>query len=571
MDNAPRGRCGEEGCREKRFYLDNGLWFCRRGHLQQGFQQVAHDEADFGIQLEGKIHRVKTEKHEIESQKFRGRRAATLFLQAFQLILWKQCHALVKDHGFPEQLETIVRDLWALRLRGYNRRIIDKPGFDDDNDDDYDDDEPRLFSSQPSSADSGNESSDEELWFKPEDKPLMWPRVMDGVGLCYMAAILMRLPICVVDFHRLIVRQEIPYVRAIRHVPNEMRNHLPKMFFRILDHTHIPSPERFHWNFIAQAALFRNNFGIQLPPLNSPLVLYRHIKRLAVPIDIFDTVKTLQSIVGFKYEYPDWNRETREKQILHLPELQIVVLIVIATKLLFPFDGLKRSPGTTKEPAAQVINWDQWAKAQRNFREHEGTGSRVGAEKIIDITDKDIPNMNVGELDQYMDWYEKKWLDNVQTTNPIADMFSPSRPEATHQPNVGSEPSSGAGLGPDEALSALIKSVMVDIKAPSVKPGKKDMRPGSRYVRYRFESQLPDAARVLYEVAARLASVSLKSMITAVASVESRISTKIENKQLRQNEIGEEEEEEEEEGEEEEEEEEEEGVGGEQEDATVAS
>jgi hypothetical protein len=36
---------------------------------------------------------------------FRGRKAHTLFLQVCQLILWKQCHALVHDHGFPEQFE----------------------------------------------------------------------------------------------------------------------------------------------------------------------------------------------------------------------------------------------------------------------------------------------------------------------------------------------------------------------------------------------------------------------------------------------------------------------------------
>lgn len=36
---------------------------------------------------------------------YRGRWAYTLFLQTYQLILWKQCHALVTDHGFPEQFE----------------------------------------------------------------------------------------------------------------------------------------------------------------------------------------------------------------------------------------------------------------------------------------------------------------------------------------------------------------------------------------------------------------------------------------------------------------------------------
>lgn len=35
MDYVTRGACGQEGCRETRYYLDNGLWFCLRGHQQE--------------------------------------------------------------------------------------------------------------------------------------------------------------------------------------------------------------------------------------------------------------------------------------------------------------------------------------------------------------------------------------------------------------------------------------------------------------------------------------------------------------------------------------------------------
>ena len=35
MEYTTRGVCGQEGCRETRYFLDNGLWFCRRGHQQE--------------------------------------------------------------------------------------------------------------------------------------------------------------------------------------------------------------------------------------------------------------------------------------------------------------------------------------------------------------------------------------------------------------------------------------------------------------------------------------------------------------------------------------------------------
>ena len=93
-------------------------------------------------------------------------------------------------------LQGVVRDLWALRLRGFSSRINENM-----NDDDDDDDEPQIFSSQTTPADSGEESGDES-GFKPESHILQWPRLMDTVGLCYLAAVLMRLPVCVVDLHR---------------------------------------------------------------------------------------------------------------------------------------------------------------------------------------------------------------------------------------------------------------------------------------------------------------------------------------------------------------------------------
>jgi hypothetical protein len=93
-------------------------WDCLQG------QQIEEDPDDFGTQ--GQRHRVKKEKEErsrrsmpgpvhwpdpISNAKiaYRGRQAATLFLQAYQLILWKQCDVLVNNHGFPEQFEVSRR------------------------------------------------------------------------------------------------------------------------------------------------------------------------------------------------------------------------------------------------------------------------------------------------------------------------------------------------------------------------------------------------------------------------------------------------------------------------------
>ncbi|OQE14333.1 hypothetical protein PENSTE_c036G04491 [Penicillium steckii] len=514
MDYVTRGICGQEGCRERRYYVDNGLWFCRRGHLQEG-RQVEDDPDDFGMQ--GKKHRVRKEKEEASRKTYRGRWAYTLFLQTYQLILWKQCHALVTDHGFPEQFEGVVRDLWALRLRGFSSRINENM-----NDDDDDDDEPQIFSSQTTPADSGEESGDES-GFKPESHILQWPRLMDTVGLCYLAAVLMRLPVCVVDLHRLIVRQEIPYIRATRAIPPEMSRKLPPEFIGMLEINNIPKAERMHRCLVELGVFYRDRFGITLPRLNAPLVLYRHIKRMAVPIDIYEMTRKLQNMLGFTFDYPTKIRGNGRREALHLPEVQVVVLIILSTKLLFPFDGLNRNPTTSKEPATQSMNWDKWVEAQRRFNHHEQTGGQIGKEQMMRLTDQDVLGMNMSEIDQYMDWYEKDWLHDVKTTNPIADMFSPSRAEASIENNVNNKPAPTAGTDTNEALDILLRSVMADLKPTSIDPGSKGLQPGSLYARYRWESQLPENARAFYELGSQLASISLTTLVRVVSIAEWRI------------------------------------------------
>ncbi|KAJ5183312.1 hypothetical protein N7492_000928 [Penicillium capsulatum] len=525
MDYVTRGVCGQEGCRERRYYLDNGLWFCRRGHLQEG-RQVEEDPDDFGTQ--GKTHRVKKEKEGKSRKTYRGQPAYTLYLQAYQLILWKQCHALVQNHGFPEQFEGVVRDLWALRLQKFKLRINDTT--DDEDDGDH---APELFSSQPSQT----EESDDEH-FKSRSSVLKWPHLLDAVALCYLAAILMRLPVCVNDFHRLIIRQEIPYIRSMRSLPAEMKNKLPPEFVARLDVNRLPKIENLHRGFLNIALYYQQRFGIILPPLNSTLVLYRHIKRLAIPIDVYEATGKLQELLAFTYEFPKRLRKDERKISFHLPEVQLMVVLVIATKLLFPFDGITRYPTTTKEPSTQAMNWEAWMGAQRHFADQIHRNGKIGTEEAIQLTDKDVLDMKPNQLDEYMDWYEKNWLDTSKDTPAIAKMFPISRAESETAANSDHTPTSGPEDDPMEAaLTSLLQTALQEILPTEVIPSRGEeedleeglARPGDWYQRYRWESALPITARTFYELAAQLAGISLQTLIRAVSIAEFRIAKWHEN------------------------------------------
>lgn len=237
-----------------------------------------------------------------------------------------------------------------------------------------------------------------------------------------------------------------------------------------------------------------------------------------------------------------------------------MVLIVISTKLLFPIDDLKRYPDTDKEPATQVMDWTVWARAQNNFDHDQPFGGNIGKKTAIQITDDDVLSMTSAQLDTYMDWYERSWLDTSKEPSRIAEMFPISRAEQDIQPTstAAPEPSStsvpvvptppldpesfstSAPATPDttrQKLDLLLQTVMQTLRTRRVIPEDEEAdhrRPGEWYHRYRWESHLSGPARTFYEVAAQLAAVPLKTLVRAVTVVEFRIAQQDEERQNRE-------------------------------------
>jgi RNA polymerase I-specific transcription initiation factor RRN7 len=250
-------------------------------------------------------------------------------------------------------------------------------------------------------------------------------------------------------------------------------------------------------------------------------------------VDVYETVTFLKGLLGFNLAFGSTLSGTKQKRILDLPEVQLMALIVVATKLLFPFDDLERHPATAKEPATQAIDWSLWARAQTHFNNRENTNGSIGKEKIIQLTDNDVMNMAPSQLDEYMDWYESNWTDSFRQVNPVADMFATSRTtEAPAQAPAVPPSTLATAADPEEALNSLVHTVMQELKTNAVDPDPEedDRRPGSWYWRYRWESQLPDTARSFYELAAELAAVSLQTLIHAVTITEYKITKTIEDK-----------------------------------------
>lgn len=82
-------------------------------------------------------------------------------------------------------------------------------------------------------------------------------------------------------------------------------------------------------------------------------------------------------------------------------------MIVVATKLCYPFDDIERSPQCDQDPTTSKIDWEKW----RNIMIEEPTAGLKRGEEII-ISDTDVLGMNEKQMDDYMDWYQRTWIDD---------------------------------------------------------------------------------------------------------------------------------------------------------------
>ncbi|KAL8793784.1 MAG: hypothetical protein Q9195_003614 [Heterodermia aff. obscurata] len=168
--------CGVDNCRSTRYYEDSGFLFCKNDHQLQiickGHVATQEDEDDFGTQ--GQKARQKKEVREKVSPIYTGAKAIELFLLSYQLILRKQCWALIHTHHLPAELEIVVKDLWELRIRLLQERL--KTAVDVD----------EVFSSQPQ-TDAEDEAGDFLRGKKWERLGKQMPTMLESLSICYLA------------------------------------------------------------------------------------------------------------------------------------------------------------------------------------------------------------------------------------------------------------------------------------------------------------------------------------------------------------------------------------------------
>ncbi|KIV83293.1 hypothetical protein PV11_05331 [Exophiala sideris] len=531
-------RC--EQCGSRSFYVDeDGRTYCENGHEQARGVIVEEDDADFGQR--GKTLRKKEAK---EKQKFsrvlRGSKAYQLYLQSWQYILWKQCHALVHQKGLPAELWTIVRDLWTLWLSRLERRLqpstsateVDTEG------------DPATTSGNETTTDS--ESAEESKLGRKRKQTQENPSLIDTIALTYLGVLLLRRPIGLATVLRWIQQEDIPYIRAIRHVPQEMKDRLPPEYHMSLDTIRLLEADDLQIAIFRQAQMYNSSFGMIMPPLNINLFLLNYVRSLALPLEVYVTVRRLSTISRYNFSYPDaGTAATTRRQATTFPEAQLMSLVVIATKLLFPFDSqtVKRYPRDPNDPMTLRLDWAAWLNAKGRFdkgseKMTEPDSLKPGSE--IHVTDKDVFNMSDKQLDQYMDWFQRSWISPTSTQaqqsnenaldKEILDMFplhhvpEPVKTRGQHQQARAVE-QERLNTRIHEVQGTLLPRRAISLEEEA-KRGIAVLRPGAKYPRFFHVDELEKTdkvVRIFHAEAARTACLGLKTLLRAVNKSEDKI------------------------------------------------
>lgn len=93
-----------------------------------------------------------------------------------------------KIANIPFNQKTVVKDLWALRLERLSEKIETASDAELD---------AQIFSSQAIAAED-DEDGPRMRWGKVTDNPTL----AETLGLCYLGALLLRLPVGISDLHR---------------------------------------------------------------------------------------------------------------------------------------------------------------------------------------------------------------------------------------------------------------------------------------------------------------------------------------------------------------------------------
>lgn len=394
-----------------------------------------------------------------------------------------------------------------------------------------------MFSSQ-SEAETATDTEASQASRKRRKKTDGFPALVETLSLCYIGALLLRIPLLVSKLHQWATDGDLLYYKSVKQLPTVMTERLPGEYHLGLDPQNLLTPDAIHSAVLKLATLYGQNFGMATPPINTPLFLYQYVESLALPLEVYSATRRLESITKTDFTVQT-NAAAKSNVALRYPEVQLVCLLVVATKLLFSFDDIARNPRASTELSALSMDWRVWITKRQEDVHRKNAPTKLSYPEASQVTESDVLQMTEDKLDQYLDWYGQTMASEGAKEGSHASQdedfrramfrFFPVHEDRPHTKDNNSKPSGDATAG-----TARLMSLQASLRPREVVSDKSSVnmevhRPGSLYRRYRKVEELEGPAKVFYEAAADLAGISSASFVRAVFRTESKLQTWAEN------------------------------------------
>lgn len=249
-------------------------------------------------------------------------------------------------------------------------------------------------------------------------------------------------------------------------------------------------------------------------------------------VAIYPAVRRIASLLTIDFSFPTPGCRQRASS---LPELTLISLLVIAVKLYYPFHSLPYHARSMTDPAVLTVDWVQWIEAHKAHEARLTSGESITRGSEIKVTEYDVMRMSGKQLDQYMDWYERTWVEDSCAgekdqglRRDLLNMFPTERLHGFEHVAYSYEDTLEKERQSTEQMSAEVVGTlnMRDIVSAqgeenSEEEGKRPL--GRFYKRYRRSEDLPENGRAFYEAAAKEVGVKLETLVLTVLQLERKL------------------------------------------------
>lgn len=421
-------------------------------------------------------------------------------------------------------VKTVVRDIWALRLQSLQSRV----SYESESEAEQ---SSQLYSSQ-SEAERTDDTAHKRRARKSKNDAV--PKLVDALSICYIGILLLRLPVTVSDIHAWAASGELIYYRAVKALSESMKARLPFNYNKIMDPQDVLSPGTVQQAVLDNIIAYDRAYGMMTPPINHILVLFRWIRYLALPLEVYSATLRLAKLLDITFIHDTQVKRSSRYNILRFAEARLIGLLVVATKLLFPLDNVKRYPKKPTELSALSMDWSAWSKARAEFNKTVKDGTRLGYQDAMQVSEKDVLDMSGEKLDEYLDWYGSVFAEeNVRETGRAGKeaefrramlLFFPIERTADSASDMMDLDEEAKSIPGDVRLRTVQGSLRpLRVKADEESAGDKVSRPGNNYKRFRDVRELDGYASEFYKEAATLAALPLKSLVKCVFIMEKKL------------------------------------------------